>query len=140
MFLQCEDSWVGRNLYPVKMFVCMVLTYFFFYFISLGVSLFGVCSDLRVVYTPPLFWMPHAPPPHPGHAPLSTVAGSSRSKSSVLATGHCIEVNLTSDVVLLCGTEQVLVRAWSCDLSCDLCGWNKWHYYLCTCRFTVYQR
>ena len=74
-------------------------------------SLFGVCSDLRVVYTPPLHWTPYAPPSHPGHAPFlappTIIGGPNRSKSSVLATGHCVEVNLTSDVVVLCGTQQV---------------------------------
>ena len=84
--------------------------YYLFVF-SLGVSLFGVCSNLRVVYTPPLFWTPHAPPPHSGHAPMlappTITTGPSRSKSSVLATGHCIEVNLTSDAVAFCGTDQV---------------------------------
>ena len=81
-------------------------------FFSLSAVLFGLCPDLRVVYTPPLYWMPHVAP-HPGSAPLgappSSLTGPPKSKSSVLATGHCIEANLTSDVALVCGSQQVSI-------------------------------
>lgn len=73
---------------------------------SLSAVPFGSCSDVRVVYTPPLYWTPHSGGPAPSLTP-PTILGPSKLKLSVLATGHCVEVNLASDVAVFCGSQQV---------------------------------
>lgn len=99
----------------VTLIVCMQ------FLLSDQVLLYAGSSDVRIVYTPALYWQPtdigymytthrvrtsHTThciaSQHTQHTPFS-----SPPQPSILACGHCAEVNFRTDLNLMLGPEQV---------------------------------
>ena len=85
---------------------------------SVSTLLYASTSEFKMVYTPPLYCSCHTV--HPSSTVSSLVQlqtpATIKHSSSVLATGHSLEANFTSDVMMFIGPDQVRVQSTALQL------------------------